>query len=77
MATLGGCHLPFRQAFLHERAVSLGGGRRFAFVPACVAEPAGGSDVAGHVLAALLLGHQVLSGATERRGRFGAQAERL
>ena len=42
--------------------VGLGGGRRFAFVPACVAEPAGGSDVAGHVLAALLLGDQVLGG---------------
>jgi len=46
-------------------------------VPARVAEPAGRGDVPGHVLAALLLGDQVLGGATKRRGCFGAQAERL
>lgn len=45
--------LSLRQAILHEGTVGHGGGRRFTLVPAHVAEPAGSSDDAGHVLAAI------------------------
>lgn len=69
--------LPFRQALLHEGSVGLRGGREFSLVPALVTEPACGGDVADHVLASVLLGHQMLGGATEQRSCSRAQTERL
>lgn len=67
--------LSLGQALLHQRPISIRSGRRLALVPALITQPARSCNVPRHVFAAVSLGNQMLSGASQGRSRAGAKAQ--